>query len=130
MCEIIYFSYRIFSLWVLLCYQFQTHETRLKQNDILFHSLLILKTPFSKENFKLNNKFFIVQKIWDGKISRIFFRESQLALKNNILSFARFPRLSFTSSFFDVMIWCALDNPRLRQSFKYLERYHIIRKKI
>ena len=62
MIEIIYSPYIIFSLWVLLCYQFQTHEIRLKQNDILFHSLLILKIPFSKENFNLNNKFFIVQK--------------------------------------------------------------------
>ena len=49
--EIIYSSYRIFSLWVLLCCQFQTHEIRLKQNDILFHSLLILKIPC--ENFNL-----------------------------------------------------------------------------
>ena len=62
MSEIIYSSYRIFSLWVLLCYQFQTHGIRLKQNDILFNPISILKITFSKENFNLNNKFFIVQK--------------------------------------------------------------------
>ena len=47
MCEIIYSSYKIFALWASLCYQFQTHETRVKQNDILFHPLLILKISFS-----------------------------------------------------------------------------------
>ena len=60
--EIIYSSLRIFSLWVLLCRKFQTHESRFKQNDIFFHPLLILNIPFSKEIFNLNNKFFIVQK--------------------------------------------------------------------
>ena len=47
---------------MLLCRQFQTDESLLKQNDILFHPLLILKIPFSKEIFNLNNKFFIVKK--------------------------------------------------------------------
>jgi len=35
---------------------FQTHESRLKQNEILFHPLLILKAPLSKEIFNLNKK--------------------------------------------------------------------------
>ena len=60
--DIIYSSFRTFSLWVLLFRKFETHESRLKQNDILFYPLLILKIPFSKENSNSNNKFFIVQK--------------------------------------------------------------------
>ena len=57
------------------------------------------------------------------------FRESQLPLKNKILSFARLPRLSFTSTFRKVMIWCALDSTGQGQSFKYLECYPISRRK-
>ena len=53
----IYSSYKIFSLWVLLCYQCQTHEIIWKHNDILFHPLLILKIPFSKEIFHCSKKF-------------------------------------------------------------------------
>ena len=57
------------------------------------------------------------------------FRESQLALKNKIWSLARFLTLSFTSTSRNVTIWCALDNPGLGQPFRYLERYHISRRK-
>ena len=76
----------------------------------------------------------ICEATWSQKVRRKLtktqkFRESQLALKNKILSFARFPRLSFTSTFRNVMIWCALDSPGLGQSFKYLERYHITHRK-
>eukprot|EP00493_Phyllostaurus_siculus_P001581 UN01589 len=73
--DIIYPSCRIFSLWVLLCRHFQTHKSRLKQNYILFHSLLILKIPFSKEIFNLNNKFFIVQRnlIWQNLANLLSF---------------------------------------------------------
>ena len=48
------------------------------------------------------------------------FRESQLALKNKIWSFARFLRPSFTSTVRNVTIWCALDSRALCQPFKYL----------
>ena len=58
------------------------------------------------------------------------FRESQLALKNKILSFARFQKLSFTSTFRNVTIWRALDNLDLGQPFKYLEPYHITRENV
>ena len=57
------------------------------------------------------------------------FWETQLALKNKIFSFARFPRLSFTSTFRNVMILCSLDNLGLGQAFKWLERYHITHRK-
>ena len=57
------------------------------------------------------------------------FRKSQLALKNKISSFARFLKLSFSSKFCDIMIWCALDSPGLGQHLKYLERYHITHRK-
>ena len=53
------------------------------------------------------------------------FRESQLALKNKILSFARFLRLSSTSTLLNVLIWCALDSSALKQPFKYFKRQHI-----
>ena len=83
--NIIYSSFEIFSLWVWLCRKFQTHESRLKQNDILFHPLFILIPPLSKEIFNLNNKFHFVQKnlrleftrksslldIWDFHCSRM-----------------------------------------------------------
>ena len=77
MSGIICSSNRIFELWVLLCRKFQTHESRLKQNDILFHPLLILKIPFSKENFNLNNKFFIVQKNlrWQNLANLLWFEK-------------------------------------------------------
>ena len=57
------------------------------------------------------------------------FPESRLALKNKILDFSRFPRLSFTYMFRNVIIWCALDSPDLGKSFKYLECYHITHRK-
>ena len=73
--------------------------------------------------------------IWSQKVCQRLtkaqkFRESQLALKNKILSFARFLRLSFTSTFRNVIIWCALDSPGLGQSFNYLKRYRTMRRKI
>ena len=76
----------------------------------------------------------IFKATWSQKVRRKLtktqkFRESQLALKNKILSFARFPRLSFTSTFHNVMVWRALDSSGLGQSFKYLERYHITHRK-
>ena len=58
------------------------------------------------------------------------FRESQFALKNKILSFARFLRLSSTSALRNVMNWYALNSPGLGQHFKYLERHHITYKNI
>ena len=58
------------------------------------------------------------------------FRESQLALKNKIWSFARFLKLSFTSTVRNIMIWRALDSPGLGQPFKYLGHYHITSKKV
>ena len=57
------------------------------------------------------------------------FRKSQLALKNKIWSLARFVKLRFTSTARNVTIWCALESPGLGQPFKYLERYHITRRK-
>ena len=57
------------------------------------------------------------------------FRESQLALKNKIWSFARFLKLSFTSTNRNVTISCALEILGVGQPLKYLERYHITRKK-
>ena len=58
------------------------------------------------------------------------FRESQLALENKILSFARFLRLNFTSTLRNVMMWHALDSPGLGQAFRYLEHYHITHRKV
>ena len=57
------------------------------------------------------------------------FRESHFALKNKILPFARFLRLSYTSSLRNVTIWCALDIPGLGKPVKYLERHHITHRK-
>ena len=52
--DIIYSSFILFSLWVLLCRNFQTHASRLKQNDILFHPLL----PDTKDSiFQRNFQF-------------------------------------------------------------------------
>ena len=73
--DIIYSSFRVFTLWVLLCRKFQTHESRLKQNDILFHPLLILKIPFSKEIFNLNYLF------WKKKI---IMQQSMLIVREQI----------------------------------------------
>ena len=56
-------------------------------------------------------------------------RESQLGLKKNILYFARFLRLSSTSTLFNVLIWCALDSPAPEQPFKCFERQHITNRK-
>ena len=58
------------------------------------------------------------------------FREFQLALKNKIWSFAHFLNLSFTSTVRNVTIWCALESFGLGKLFKYLEHYHITRKKV
>ena len=99
-----------------------------------------LESPYLGQPFKYleqhqitHRKFF--RGTWSQKVHQKLtktqkFRESQLALKNKILSFARFLRLSFTATFRNVMIWCALDSPGPGQSFKYLERYHITRWKI
>ena len=53
------------------------------------------------------------------------FRKSQLALKNKICSFARFLKLSFTSTVHNVMIRCVLDSPGLGKPFKYLGHHHL-----
>ena len=89
--DIIYSSFGIFSLWVWLCRKFQIHESRLKQSDIFFHPLLILKIPFSKEIFNLNNKFVTGQKKLDGKNSRIFF---SMVVRIERLKRAILPRLN------------------------------------
>ena len=57
------------------------------------------------------------------------FRETQLALKNKIWSFARFLKLSFASEVRNIMIWRALDSPGLGKPFKYLGHYHITDRK-
>ena len=57
------------------------------------------------------------------------FRDSQLPLKSQILSFAHFLRRSFFSICDNIMIRCALDGPDLGQAFKYLGRYHITHRK-
>ena len=80
-----------------------------------------------------NRQFF--RATWSWKMPQKWiktqkFRESQLALKNKIWSSARFLKLSFTSTIRNVTIWCALESPSLGQPFKYLERYHITRKKV
>ena len=58
------------------------------------------------------------------------FRESQLALKIKICSFARFLCPSFISTVRNVTIWCVLESPGLGQPFKYLGHHHITRKKV
>ena len=98
-----------------------------------------LESPYLGQPFKYlghhhitHRKFF--RATWSWKMPQKLtktqkFRESQLALKNKIWSFARFLKLSFTSTVRNVMIWCALDSPGLGQPFKYLERYHITHRK-
>ena len=76
-----------------------------------------------------------VRATWSWKMSQKLtktqkFRVSQLALQNKIWSFVRFLKLSFISTNCNVTIWCALDSPGLGQPFKYLERYHITRRKV
>ena len=75
-----------------------------------------------------HRKFF--RDTWNWKPQKLTktqkFRESQLALKNKIWSFARFLVLSFTSTVRNVTILCALESPHLEQPFKYLGHYHII----
>ena len=80
-----------------------------------------------------HRKFF--RATWSWKMTQKLiktqkFRESQFAPKNKIWSFARFLKLSFTSTVHNVTIWCALESLGLGQPFKHLERYHIMRKKV
>jgi len=89
-----------------------------------------LESPHLGQPFKYlghhhinNRKFF--RDTWSWKMPQKLtktqkFRESQLALKIKICSFAHFLRPSFTSTVRDVTIWCALDSPALCQPFKYL----------
>ena len=95
-------------------------------------SLSYLQKLFSR-HFK--SIFDFSRLIWSRKVRQRLtktqkFRESQLALKNKILPFARCLRLSFTATFCNSMIWCALDSPGPGKPFKYLERYHITSRKI
>ena len=99
-----------------------------------------LESPHLGQPFKYlrhhhitHRKFF--RDTWNWKIPQKLtktqkFRESQLALKNKISSFAHFLKPSFTSTVHNVTIWCALDSTGLEQSFKYFERYHITRRKV
>ena len=99
-----------------------------------------LESPYLGQPFKyLEHHHTTHRKIfratWSQKVRQKLmktqkFRESQLALKNKILSFARFLRLSSTSTLLNVLIWCALDSPALEQPFKCFERQHITRRKI
>ena len=99
-----------------------------------------LESPYLGQLFKYlehhhitHRKFFRATWSWKmpQKLTKIQkFRESQLALKNKIWSFARFLKLNFTSTVRNVMIWCALDNPGLGQPFKYIERYHVTHRKL
>ena len=97
-----------------------------------------LDSPYLGQPFKYlghrhitHRKFF--RATWSWKMPQKLtktqkFRESQLALKNKILSFSRFLKLSFTSTVRNIMVWRALDSPGLGQLFKYLGHYHIIRR--
>ena len=73
--EIIYSSYRIFWLWVLLCYQFQSNEIRLKQNYILFHPLLIIKIPF----------FFVQKNLRWQNLANLLSETSTMFMNGNLL---------------------------------------------
>ena len=57
------------------------------------------------------------------------FRESQLALKSQILYFPIILKRSFISTHRMIMIWCSLDSFDLGKVFKQLGRYHITHRK-
>ena len=98
-----------------------------------------LENPYLGQPFKYlvyyhitHRKFF--RATWSWKMSQKLtknqkFRESQLAPKNKIWSFARFLKLSFTSTVHNVMIRCVLDSPGPRKPFKYLGHHHITHRK-
>ena len=99
-----------------------------------------LESPYLGQPFKYLERYHIThrkifratwsQKVRQKQMKTQKFWESQLALKNKILSFARFLRISSTSTLPNVLIWCALDSPALEQLFKYFERQHITHRKI
>ena len=99
-----------------------------------------LESPYLGQPFKYLEQHHITHRkffrgTWSQKVHQKLtktqkFRGSQLALKNKILSFARFLRLSFTSTLHNVMNWRALDSPRLGKPFRYLEHYHITHRKV
>ena len=98
-----------------------------------------LESPYLGQPFKYLDRHHsthrkIFRATWSQKVRQKLmktqkFRESQLALKNKILSFARFLRLSSTSTLLNVLIWCALDSPSLEQLFEYFESQHITHRK-
>ena len=99
-----------------------------------------LESPYLGQPFKYLGYYHIThgkyfRATWSWKMPQKLtktqkFRESQLALKNKIWSFARFLKLVFTFTVRNVMIWCSLESSGLGRPFKYLERYHITRKKV
>ena len=99
-----------------------------------------LESPYLGQPFKYLERHHITHRkifraTWSQKVRQKLmktqkFRESQLALKNKILSFARFLRLSSTSTLLNVLIWCALDSPALEQPFKCFECQHMTHRKI
>ena len=94
-----------------------------------------LESPYLGQPFKYLERHYITHRkifraTWSQKVRQKLmktqkFRESQLALKNKILSFVRFLRLSSTSTLLNVLIWCALDSSALKQPFKFFKRQHM-----
>ena len=98
-----------------------------------------LDSPYLGQPFKYLGRHHITHRkvfraTWSSKMPQKLtktqkFRECQLTIKHKIWSFARFLKLSFTSTVRNMMIWRALENPGLGQPFKYLGHYHIIHRK-
>ena len=94
-----------------------------------------LDSPDLGQAFKYLGRYHITHRKfsranWSRKVSQKLdesqkFRESQLALKSQILYFPVIPKRSFACTRRMIMIRCVLENPDLGQAFKHLWRYHM-----
>ena len=102
--------------------------------------LCALDSPYLGQPFKYLGHRHITHRIffittWSWKMPQKLtktqkFRESQMALKNKILSFARFLKLSFISTVRNITIWCSLESPDIGWTVKkFLEPLEVEKRK-